>query len=154
MNKLLGVFILVMISFSMGSCKKQKIEVESFDFSYADDIEGTYIGIRRQDYGPYSPNAIHQVSYDTVIVEISDHRNSKTCKFKFDLWDDYIVLRPNMTFYTNYRYNTNYGNHKLGELSIKNGIFRYSEYYKLQWDKYNDALSWHKVLNLVLVKQE
>lgn len=154
MNKLFGILILAILMFSLESCEKKKIEVKSLDFSYADDISGTYVGTRRRDLGPYAPSEHQNIIFDTIVVEITDHRNSRTCEFRLDIWDEPIILRPDMTYTTTFQFKTEHGHHDWGELSIKDGVFRYAEYYRLWWKKYYDVPQWHKVLHLVLEKQE
>lgn len=117
-------------------CKKNKFEHKSPDFSYADDISGTYIGTRTKDNPSWwgaPPGAIQKVDTITVIVE--DRRTNSVCGFHIDYFDKEFIIRPNNYFineiiipsapnscsnkYTGY---------------FKNGVLHYS--YKVQCYKY------------------
>lgn len=89
-------------------CKK--FDHGPIDFSYADGIAGTYIGIRENhDSEPHPPN---YSPIDTITVVVEDHRTDKVCAFYIDYFHQDYIVKPNGDFVDIYQsYNENTGDY-------------------------------------------
>ena len=103
MNKATNIIALFFIILLVLGCKKEQFEHGPIDFKYADNIAGTYIGIRTKDgpiYWTAPEGALNPI--DTITVVVEDHRTDKVCSFYIDYFDNEFIVKPNGNFIDDY----------------------------------------------------
>lgn len=135
MNKITKITaISILILFTL-SCKKEEFDQGPIDFSYADDIAGTYIGIRTKNGPTYwgAPPGLLNLK-DTITVVVEDRRTDKVCSFYIDYFDKEFMVNPSFVF-INEQSNSG-GGYSVGQTYygyFNEGVLHYSqrtEYYK------------------------
>lgn len=95
-TKTIAILGVILLAFG---CKKNQFKQKHFDFSYADDIAGTYVGIRTLDGPVYwgMPPGTMDLS-DTITVVVEDRRTDKVCSFYIDYLEKEFNVQPDGVF--------------------------------------------------------
>ena len=145
MNKLI-ITLIVFLLFATSSCKKEHFEHQPINFSFADSIAGTYVGVRmKRAYQSYPE------IYDTISVKVIDKRTNQLCKFYLECFDQEVILSENKSYKTSWRYRTDAGGYEFAQVNVALSCFQgdtlfYTESYR---DKYN----LYDTYRLKLIKQ-
>ncbi len=130
MNKAILFSSVLILTLLTTGCKKDKFEHKPIDFSYADDLAGTYVGVRKKDGPLYwgSPPGTYQ-SIDTITVIVEDRRTEKVCTFHIGYFNKEYIIKPNK-YFINESTTSGGGSNSYRETYVgyfKDGILYYSK---------------------------
>lgn len=98
MNKAILFSSVLILTLLATGCKKEKFEHKPIDFSYADDIAGTYVGVRTKHPLYWGGNPATFQPVDTVTVIVEDRRTDKVCIFHIGYFNKEFIIKPNKFF--------------------------------------------------------
>lgn len=92
MNRFTKTIAILGVIFLAFGCEKDQFKHKHFDFSYADNIAGTYVGIRKFHTPGKAPIS------GTITVVVEDRRSDKVCNFYIDYFNREFNVKPNGVF--------------------------------------------------------
>ena len=98
MNNLSNIIAISFVIFIAFGCKKDKFEHKPINFSYADDIAGTYVGLRTKHPLYWGGNPATFQPVDTITVIVEDRRTDKVCNFYISYFNKEFMIKPDKYF--------------------------------------------------------